>query len=227
MIALVLAFVAVSLALTSFALAFCQVAFDFRRLRTSLLNVRLEHSIPTWYSSCLLLLCSILILAIAFGGGSNGGGRLRWAVLSLVFVYLSMDEALRLHERVGAPVGKAALLAMGFSPPSLLFSRPWVVYGTALTVVVGLACLKLVRGLPGRTRRLLLGAGALYVGGAIGIELVWALYKDLYGRDYGLWILILIPTIEELLEMLGVVVAIYALLSYLGSRPGETRISFV
>ena len=114
----------------------------------------------------MLLLCLILVLAIAFGRRSDGGRHIRWVVLSLVFLYLSADEALMIHETVGTQLGKAVLLAMGFSPPGILLSRAWVVYGAGLMVVVGLICLRLIRELPGTTKRLLLGAGTLYVGGA-------------------------------------------------------------
>jgi hypothetical protein len=138
-----------------------------------------------------------------------------------------VDEAAKIHETVGAHLGRTVLLAMGFSPPSVLFSRAWVIHGAFLAVVVRLVGLKLIKGLPVRTRRLLLGAGALYVGGAIGMELVWVLYENLYGRANAPLILIGMTTIEEFLEMLSVVVVIYALTSYLGSCPGETRISFV
>ncbi len=231
-VALVLAFFAVSLALTSFTLQFCKLVLGFRSpllpLLQELLNVRHESSIATWYSSSSLLLCAILTLAIAFSREPDGGRDVvLWGTLSLTFLYLSVDEAAKIHETVGAHLGRTVLLAMGFSPPSVLFSRAWVIYGAFLAVVVGLVGLKLIKGLPVRTRRLLLGAGALYVGGAIGMELVWVLYENLYGRANAPLILIGMTTIEEFLEMLSVVVVIYALTSYLGSRPGEIRISFV
>jgi hypothetical protein len=231
-VALVLAFFAVSLALTSFTLQFCKLVLGFRSrllpVPQELLNVRHESSIATWYSSSSLLLCAILTLAIAFSREPDGGSNVvLWGTLSLTFLYLSVDEAAKIHETVGAYLGRSVLHALGFSPPSILFSRAWVIYGAFLAVVVGLVGLKLIKGLPVRTRRLLLGAGALYVGGAIGMELVWVLYEYLYGRANVPLILIGMTTIEELLEMLSVVVVIYALTSYLGSHPGEIRISFV
>jgi hypothetical protein len=235
-IALIWAFFAVSFALTSFALQFCKLVLGFRPpllpVLQELLNVRHESSIATWYSSSSLLLCAILTLAIAFSREPDReqhyGDRnaLLWAPLSLVFLYLSADEAVEIHETVGMAVGRAVLHTIGLYSGDL-FHRQWVIYAAFLAVLVGLVSLKLIKSLPVRTRRLLLGAGALYVTGAIGMELIWALYEDLYGRDNAPLILIGMTTIEELLEMLGVVVVIYALTSYLASRAEETRISFV
>jgi hypothetical protein len=53
------------------------------------------------------------------------------------------------------------------------------------------------------------------VGGALGMEMVCGYYADAVGQRnliYGL-----LASVEEILEMVGVIVFIYALLSYIGS----------
>jgi len=71
-----------------------------------------------------------------------------------------------------------------------------------------------VARLDARTRRLFVVSGALFVGGALGMEFVQGWHDGLYGRD---GTTALITTVEEVLEMSGVTVFVYALLARLGS----------
>ena len=59
-------------------------------------------------------------------------------------------------------------------------------------------------------------AGAVYVGGAIGMEMIGGFYQDVYGYDLTY---VLLQTIEEVGEMLGIVIFIYALCYYLSVYP--------
>lgn len=64
-----------------------------------------------------------------------------------------------------------------------------------------------------RHRILFMGAGMVYVMGAICVESLSGLACDLYGTSskiYGI-----IVTVEEFLEMLGIIIFIYALLHIL------------
>jgi hypothetical protein len=63
-------------------------------------------------------------------------------------------------------------------------------------------------------------SGALFVGGALGMEFVQGWHDGLYGMD---GTTALITTVEEVLEMSGVTVFVYALLSRLGSRGSVVR----
>jgi hypothetical protein len=59
-------------------------------------------------------------------------------------------------------------------------------------------------------------AGALFVGGALGVEAVSGKHASLHGEQNLTYHLII--TIEELLEMAGLVVFVYALLDYIGRQ---------
>ena len=92
-------------------------------------------------------------------------------------------------------------------------------------VVFVFAYLRFLFGLPARTRRLFLVAGSLYVGGAIGIELVGGRHAYLYGtQNMGYEMIV---TFEEFLEMMGIVVFIYALMSYMAEHLNEIRVFIV
>ena len=62
------------------------------------------------------------------------------------------------------------------------------------------------------SRRLFLIAGITYISGVLGMEMVGGAYVSQYGKTltYGI-----IGSFEELLEMSGILVMIYALLDYL------------
>lgn len=78
-------------------------------------------------------------------------------------------------------------------------------------------CLRIFAGLPARTKWLFVAAGALYVFGAVGMELFYARFEFLYGRENTTGMLILITTLEEFFEMMGVMITAYALSSYVSA----------
>jgi len=65
-------------------------------------------------------------------------------------------------------------------------------------------------------RKLFLMAGAIYVGGAIGMEMIDGFYFDVYGQDLTYELLTIL---EEVGEMLGIAIFIYALCYYLSVYP--------
>ena len=182
----------------------------------SLFDVDSESNIPTWYASSTLLLCSILLASIAYAKKIDSDRYfLHWGGLSIIFLFLSMDEAASIHELAIEPL-RSALNAGGF----LYYT--WVVPGAAFVLIFVLVYLRFLADLPVKTRRLFLVAGIVYVGGALGVELVGGRYADLYGEENFMYALIV--TVEEFLEMAGVVVFIFALLSYMSSHLKDVQI---
>ncbi len=179
-----------------------------------------EMNVPTWYSSSMLLLCSLLVAIVATAKGRTDGAYvLHWGILSAVFLYLSMDEAAGLHERTVQPVR----MALGSSEVVQLIGplRLWVVPATAFLFSLSLGYLRFLRHLPSRTRVLLIAAAATYTVGAIGIEVV----SGRVGRIYGSRSLhyALATALEEMLEMVGIVILVYTLLSYTLSLQGQIQ----
>jgi hypothetical protein len=62
-------------------------------------------------------------------------------------------------------------------------------------------------------------AAVLYIGGAVGFELVGGYYAELHGEKNLTFNLI--ATVEETLEMTGIVLFNYALLRYMSKGVGE------
>jgi hypothetical protein len=85
----------------------------------------------------------------------------------------------------------------------------------------GIGYLRFLWNQPARTRLLIAAAGAIYVGGALGGELVEGVLSTTRGIDL---VFAVATTVEESLEMIGVLVFIYALLQVIASRWGGVRV---
>ncbi|MEG4496038.1 hypothetical protein QUB05_21340 [Microcoleus sp. F10-C6] len=198
-----------------FAVAGCIVqvlryGFNYRQRWISLFNLDSEINYPSWYSSFTLLFCGILLGIIAAAKKKQGDRYFgHWKTLAFMFVLFSVDEILSLHEILIINDLREALHLGGF------FYFIWVIPGAIFVAFTALAYLKFLLHLPRKTRDFFLLAGTIYVGGALGMEMVCGYYADAVGQRkliYGL-----LASVEEILEMVGVIVFIYALLSYIGS----------
>ncbi len=194
-------------------------------------NLGEDANVPTWYSSFMLLVCSILLAVIAAAKKRRRDRyTLHWAVLSGIFLLMSVDEVATVHEAVGDALG-SVFKSLGFTVAGLLYAN-WVIPGTIFVCVVLFAYLRFLVALPKETRRWFLVAGALFVAGAIGAEMLSSRLVSLYGSwehlenlpDNIKLVIVMQTTIEELLEMSGVVVFVYALLSYASSYVNEITV---
>lgn len=175
-----------------------------------------ERNVPTLYSSLTLLLCAALLAIIAYAQAEKGNGSVHhWSALAGIFVLLSLDEALMLHEGVAAPV-RAAMSTSG----PLYFA--WIIpYGIAVLMVAAVY-LRFLYRLPESTRRLFMLAAALYLGGALGMEAIEGAAFERIGSHNLLYVSLY--TLEELLEMSGVAVFMYALAAYIANEMQELRL---
>jgi hypothetical protein len=161
-----------------------------------------ENNIPTWFSSALLLGAAALssVLGLELDGGRGRG----WMGLAVIFVLMSIDETASIHETVNSTL-REGLDLQG----ALRFG--WVIPAAVFLVVFAVVYWRFVWGLPSGTRTRISLAGIVYVSGAFGMEMVGGWYWDAYGGGdtfgYGA-----ITTAEELLELIGLALLIYALL---------------
>jgi hypothetical protein len=192
---------------------FLQYNFEFGRVNNGLLrlfNVDEEHNIPTWYQSFSLLLCFILLVNVAISNKLHDARyAFHWKVLAIIFLCLSIDEAVVIHERLFSFKGEG------------LFYFLWVIPGIVFVVVFVTLFLKFLKHLPGKTRFQFIIAGSLFISGALGMELVDGYYNDIYGWENMTYSLL--TSLEEFLEMLGVVVFINAIMTYTNLKHGESR----
>ena len=183
-----------------------------------LMDLSYEGNIPTWYSSLLLFACACLLLLIGQLTSQDGQPyRWHWRLLGLIFLYISIDEAVMIHESLNTPVRTA--LGVGG-----VFYFAWVVPFAAVLAGLPLVYLKFLLSLPPRFRILFVIAGAVYVGGALGTELPISAWYEAYGGDnlvYGL-----LNLAQEGLEILGASLFCWTLIDYLAAQFGGLRIVF-
>jgi hypothetical protein len=182
-----------------------------------------EANVPAWFSSSALLWCSILLINIAhIKTTSDDRYATHWGVLSLIFLILSLDEAVSLHEKTTAPLQSVLDL------DGLLYYA-WVIPGLAFVAVFVLAYLRFFLNLTTESKWLFALSGVLYVGGAAGLEMLEGLlYNPGSHATYSVsfWIV----QMQESLEMLGIAIFIYALMRYtsflaIGGQSSERIVS--
>ena len=203
-----------------------------------LFHFDLERNYPTYYSSFALLCCAALLwIAGAWHKNQGGLSHLHWYGLAVVFLLLSLDEMIPIHEDF-------SIATRRYIRASGLFGRPWLAWvipqGIALTALLdrawvipytvalaGIAVINVnfLRSLPRKTLIWFLFSGGIYVIGAVGLELVGGVEADVHGMETLVYAVI--STVEELLEMLGVVLFIYALLAYITTRFQHLTFSLV
>lgn len=217
-IALALAGVVTCLTIANSAVLWVKFRFGRDHLfgLTAFFDFNREGNLPAFYSACGLLLAAVLFLIIANDARQRGERWSRqWLGLGLIFLYLAIDEAAEIHgvltELIGHLVDTSGIL---------LFA--WVIPYALLTLLVAVVYLPFTLALPAATRTFVILAGVIYVAGALGMELVGGAVVSAHGGVAGggleYWEHAVAYTIEEALEMSGVVLLIYALLRYIAER---------
>jgi hypothetical protein len=172
-----------------------------------------EQNVPTYFATAQLLICAGLAFVIGFAERRCGGRDYRyWIGLGFMCLFMSLDEMVGIHERIVNPIIRPF---SGASGPREPFYISWVIPYSALVAVLGLVYLPFVRRVPARIRRLAIVSAILYVTGALLAVLIAGYCfesRSNWGKDltYGLNALF-----AETLEMVGILILFYALMTYI------------
>ena len=203
------AFVVLALGIAAYAV---QVATDHNNVLgfLRLFDVGSEQSIPTYVSTVYLLLASALLFLLYRGERQTDTGHHRyWLFLSFLFLFLSMDESISIHENFGRVYG--FLVARELIPP-MMNSHEWLPFGILFVIAIAVIVIPFLRRLPVDTAKYMLIAAVVFLSGAIGFEFLGALMLEFEIVDSKLdWLYLLRRIIEEGLEMFGVVIFNWAL----------------
>jgi hypothetical protein len=167
-------------------------------------NTNCEANAPTYFSDLILLLAAVLLALISATKRRRRDRYARqWTALACLLFYLSVDEACQIHEYWGA-----GLQALGVHL-GVFMNYSWVPLGVAAVVGVSAFFLPFVMSLPRRWKRAFIAAAFMYVVcGALGGEVVNA-FTEHSRLAYAAG-----EAFEEFSEMGGVVMLIWALLTY-------------
>ncbi len=168
-----------------------------------------EQNVPALFSSVMLLFCAGLLGVVAAVQIRLGKHYGEWLGMALLFVFLGVDESTSIHERLSEPIRNA------LDTGGVLYFA-WVIPYGILAALVLLLSFRLLADLAPRLRLLVMLSGAIYVGGAVGLELAgssyWQATEGQLDATYAL-----ITTFEETLEMAGLVLFAYALMTHLAT----------
>ncbi|MBD2260561.1 hypothetical protein [Pseudanabaena sp. FACHB-2040] len=183
------------------------------------LNVDAENNVPTLYSSALLFLSSVLLYTIAVAA-RGARKKLYWQGLALVFLFLSVDELLQLHENINGLLNSTTQAG-----DSISGSGRWDVFSLMLFAVVSLSYFRFFLALPQRVKRLFFVAAVSFVVGGAGIEFIGVnFFPDIYHQP--IFLAEVISTVEEFLEILGTCLFISGLLAYTQYELKAIRLEF-
>lgn len=178
----------------------------------AIFNFDYEKNVPTLFSSLQLIVVGLILSIIGVKQKSNREIYVPWLALAVIFLFLAIDETAELHERL-TTLTRDAVDPIRLTG-SLFFA--WVIpYGLGVLVLV-IALSNFLLRLPRKTALLFTASGAIYITGAIGFEMLGAGYFESYSSGRAIYSVFY--TCEELLEMLGVSLFIYALLAYISNE---------
>ena len=195
------------------ALLFCHAALTIYHYQVEelpwlpwrqLFDVDEENNLPTWFSEFLLLTATVLLWLCA-GKKRRDEDPLvdHWYALTIGFLLLAIDEVAGIHETINS-----------------LIDPTWAIGGGLLALGIGLGFIPFLRRLPKRTAILFVVAGAIYIGGAVGVEIIGE-PLDSDTMTYNL-----LTVLEEGMEMFGIIFFIFVLLQYmLGAGEESLRAS--
>lgn len=175
-----------------------------------LFNLATETNVPTFFSTLLLLLNASLFAFVWWTSPRREPGSRVWLFLAFVFGFLALDEFAMIHELLIEPV-RTSLDTGGL----LYFA--WLIPYAAAVVVIGASVAPAIWRLGGRFRLLFGLAAALYLGGAMGVEMLGGRYYEAQQAVVDLTYRLL-QTVEETLELCGLIALVYTLLELLRVR---------
>ena len=195
-------FLVMMLAILALTLLFCHAALTIYHYQIEelswlpwrqLFDVDEENNLPTWFSEFLLLTATALLWLCASRKRRDGDPSIdHWYVLTIGFLLLAIDEVAGIHETINS-----------------LIDPTWAIGGGLLALGLGVGFIPFLRRLPRKTAILFVVAGAIYVGGAVGVEIIGEPF-DSDSMTYNL-----LTALEEGMEMYGIIFFIYALLQHM------------
>lgn len=166
-----------------------------------------EASIPTWISQFFLSVAALL--AFIVGRMSLGKRRLAWYFVAFIVVLASLDEVARLHELAVQSLHVKYFGAAG----TTLVKNAWLLISPFVIAAAIAVLILLSRTLPKRTLKILTFAGFLFLGGALGVEILSS------GMNPNSWIYTtLVTALEEGLELTGTALLVFAIADYMNDK---------
>ena len=189
------------------------------RLLFELFDLNGENNVPTWFTSMVWAMAAGLAMVASRREFSpDAHRRLSWSLLGGVFLLLSLDEVGSLHERLLGLAGDSLQSALGLADS---FYYSWAPMGMLLVLLVGGLFVPFLLRIPRGVAARLILAGGVFLSGSLAIETIGSSYDagliastDVFRISWPRLFFV-----EELLEMIGAILAVHALLWSLALSP--------
>ncbi len=174
---------------------------------THMFNFDEEYNIPTVFSFLLFCIISYLAGVISYITEKNKGPYvLQWMGISLIFAFLGLDEIISLHEQWEV-VLHVSLHTTGIL--RYIWQLPYVIF----FMFIMAAYVPFWKNLKSSIRHAMTWSAVAYLMGVIVFETLGGWYFSNHGERNIIYMSF--ATAEEIMEMLGLTIFIYALLEYL------------
>lgn len=196
------------IALDLAALAFTMVTgHDHVMGLLPIIDLDKEHNLGTLFSVVLLTANAVLFLLAAAQEERGTSRRKAWGFLGLIFFFLAFDEYAYVHERLIIPMREL------FDASAGILHFAWIIPYGVLVVLVGLLVGPVILRLPSHPRKWFVYSAIAYLSGALGCEAIggWRLVSIGGESARPEFVYEFITTVEESLEMIGLVLLVYAL----------------
>jgi hypothetical protein len=177
-----------------------------------------EQNFPTYLSTVLFLFGSVLALNISTRPTKPEKDILYWRGFALLFFYVSLDEFVMIHERVGKILSR-------FLHTTGILTFNWLIPYSLIAVIVAIFYLRFFFRLPVITRKRFLLISALFFLGPFIGELIGGLIYSNSGGGKPL-LFYAVASLEEIMEMCGAMIFIAALMEYSHVQKNATPVSF-
>jgi hypothetical protein len=177
-----------------------------------------KHSLQAWQQSSLALFGVLVTAALAATEPAATGLSRRFGWLAIIMAYISLDEQVTIH--TSSVVFMQALLHF----TSFFYYVPWVLWAGPLALLIGAYFLPLLTRVPRRFAVGFVASGAIFIGGAVGLETLGGLFQALYGM--GSWEYTLEFIAEESCESIGLALFAVTILEYWRATRPEISVRF-
>ena len=183
------------------------------------LDLNAERSLPAGFSALLIgATATAAALAAVLERARRSRWTGHWVVLAAVLALMSIEEVADFHTVEIIPREPAVALT-GF------LHMTWVLLAVPFVLAFAVAYFRFWRSMAPATRRRFLLAGAVYVGGALLMEMVGGRYFVASG-EVGTFGLQVVLAVEEALEMAGMLLLLAAIFHHLETSFGTVMLSF-
>lgn len=183
-----------------------------------------EAVVPTLYSGAIILAAAMSLWFVGWLERHDARQHRSWLLLAAVIAWIGIDEMFALHELAVDPMRRGLDIEGG------VLHYAWLVPAFVLLALFGVVFLGFLRRLPPDTRDAFVLAGTVYVVGAAGMEMVSGAVASAHPDSLmGTHVAeIVMATIEEGLEMFGMVLFLAAAVRHIERHhPGASfRIGF-